>query len=560
MLSPAQEEQPELAAALDRLDEAWSAVSPEPGLLPTTAAEVSAAVLDIARMDSRERDISRALTDVLTPAFEGWASRAADARSLAEAARALLPYTNAQRAEVERSLGEAQDALPDDPPAPPPGWHYSDAMDPQARMDAARRALAPVVALEEASAAVLTAAAAAAGLQSRAAAARDLANAARTMLPYTGEQEPDLTHRLHEAERQLEQARPGWWRANGGGPATVADFEAAMRWLAGDEAAQVEAAVERFENVVADVATAANQTGARLLRLRRIADGQLPLLSGEQHRPLQLALRAAPIFDNWPGLPQVPAAEAPAAAAEMEDAAKQLADPPPSVERAETVIRNVIAAAIEHWNARLAALGGLAGRMLELLPESGERGYQFALRLQESLEYVVARDLQLAAAQVGTAAELDAAADLLAEVTSQVDIEGWIKSAIGVVIDEPILAAAEAANLGENADRLLPYVSEPLRDVLRAARADLERILPAPPPVASRPLAEMDAALSQAIERLQDVRTAVSRFWADVVPVLAAVRDTAGQARDVLAQASGRLTGERQRALRGTLSRRSAAC
>ncbi|HMH94373.1 MAG TPA: hypothetical protein VK586_25230, partial [Streptosporangiaceae bacterium] len=567
LLPRTREQEPELATALSRLQEAVGAVPGAPPQLPATAAEVSAAVQAIARADAQERDISRALADVLTLLTEGWHSRATDAENLASAARELLPFTAADRADLERRLDTAHDELPDDPPELPLGWRDPDAADWQARMDYARRALAPVIALEEASRAVLAVAAAGSGLQSRVAAAPDLATGARTMLPYTGERQPDLTARLDEADRQLRAATPTWWRANGAGLTTVADVQAARRGLAGDEAARVKAAAVRFEDVVAEVAAAANQTGRRLLRLRSTADQQLPLFSHEQRRPLMLALRAAPIFDNWPGLPRVPAAEMPGAAAAMAAAAQRLADPPPSVERAETAIRNVLAAAIEEWKTRLAALRTLGDRVRELLPEPGEPGHHFTLVLQNVAEFVIASARQVAAAQVGTAAQLDAAADNLAQLTFELDAEAYLKNAIAVVIDNPMRAAEVVAGLNQEADRLLPYVDEELRDVLRAAQAELAPVLPVPPPVASRPLAELDLALSQAIGRLQQLRTATPSLRAAVAalleagwdPRVAAVRDMAGQAHDLLEQARGRLPGERQQALAAALEAAAAA-
>jgi hypothetical protein len=75
--------------------------------------------------------------------------------------------------------------------------------------------------------------------------------------------------------------------------------------------------------------------------------------------------------------------------------------------------------------------------------------------------------------------------------------------------------------------------------------------------VASRPLAEVEVALSQAIARLQRLRIATPGLWGAVAAIfdagwdrrVAAVRNLSGQARNLVEQATGRLPGERQQAL-----------
>ena len=282
-------QQPGLSAALDQLDEAVRAVPSPPKLLPATAAELSDARRAIMTLEPRAQDFRQALDRALNLAVDAWDARVDAARSLVAAVRGLLPHTGSQQPALADRLDYTLAALPDRP-------------SPQDLAEDALQAFGRVVAVEDAARAVLDAVAEE-GPRGRVVASVDLERAARDMLPYTGQRQAELTTRLDNAAALLREATPAWWQANGAKLTTMADVQAALRGLEGDEAALVEAAADAFEDVVADVATAANQTGERLIRLRRLA---APHVRGITHRPLMLALNAMPIFSDWPGLRPAP--------------------------------------------------------------------------------------------------------------------------------------------------------------------------------------------------------------------------------------------------------------
>ena len=78
------------------------------------------------------------------------------------------------------------------------------------------------------------------------------------------------------------------------------------------------------------------------------------------------------------------------------------------------------------------------------------------------------------------------------------------------MLDEPMRVAEAAAGLAEQMDGLLPHVGEELRNDLLAARAAWAAV-PANSsvlePVAPRPLAERDKALSEGLARLTELST-----------------------------------------------------
>ncbi len=186
----------------------------------------------------------------------------------------------------------------------------------------------------------------------------------------------------------------------------------------------------------------------------------------------------------------------------MAAVAKEHARLQPSHRRLEAAVRGVFAAAISDRKIRLAAVRTLALRLLNDLQDE-----LLVDRLGTVLTSVHARSGQVGSAQLGSAAELDATGHMLAEIARLTAFERHIGYVITIVVDQPSLAAEAAAGLGEELDQLRPYLDEQLIGGLAAARAALQPLLPAQRPVASRPLAEMDMALSEGRERLESLNS-----------------------------------------------------
>src|SRR5712691_9472238 len=363
------------------------------------------------------------------------------------------------------------------------------------------------------------------------------------MLPYTGEQQAALTTRLDEALTQLREATPAWWQANRAQLIAVADVDAELRGLGGDEADRVEAAAEAFEDVVTRVATAANETGARLFRLRAMAR---QYTGGISHRPLMRELNALTIVMDWPSLQvdtEAGAAEMAAAVAEMAAAAAERAELPPSaVQRAEDAVRNTFATAIQEWQPRRTAALRLAERVRELLPEAGERRDELGVARVREFRALSAVQLP---GELNTLEQLEAAGRLLATVTARTELlEAAIGAVLTVTIDTPIREIETAvAGLSAEVLRLLPYAGDQqatLEDQLRHAKAALAM----PSELAHQP-ARQESVIeaSSALETLKRFRQdAIPEFIAAVAAVLQAVwlppeaeaTRLAGQARALL--------------------------
>ena len=482
---------------------------------------------------------------LLNRAIGAWDERVAEARSLAAAVRVLLPHTRGQRAALETRLNET---LTEFPAQPSP---LDEDASPLSPAEDALQAFGRVVALEEAARAVLAAVAAEAPW-ARLTASADLRRAARDVLPYTGEQQARLTTRLDEAATRLLEATPAWWKANGTKLITVADVQAALRGLAGDEAAQVEVAADGFEDVVAGVAAAANETGERLSRLREMAR---PHARGIAHRPLALELNAIPVVTDWADLRADTGAGAPAAAAEMAAAVTERVELQPSVQRAQDAIRNVFATAIEEWQPRRTAALRLAERARELLEEAGERRDELGVGLDRAYRAVSAVQLP---ARPGTLEQLEAAAPVLATVTARTALlEASIGAVLTVTIDQPIRETAEAiASLSAEALRLLPYVGDQqaaLDQRLREAQpsSDLPPLL-APRPARQESVTDVSSArvtLGRLLDSLREFNAVVAILLAEWEPRVAAVTDLAEQARALLDLAGDQLPDGRGEAL-----------
>ncbi len=421
---------------------------------------------------------------------------------------------------------------------------------------------ARLAAVEDATRAVFAAAAAAEGPQSRVAAAPDLERAAREMLSFTGAQQPDLTARLDAAFTELRAATPDWWQAGRGAKlTTVADVQAALDGLTGNEAERLAELAERFEDVVADVAIAANQTGERLARLRTLAQGQaeLPLFAAEEQRQLLRGNIRVSIVRDWPELRVGAGPDASAVAKSMADAAAERAQAPPgqldpSVQGAEDAFTNVFAAAIREWLPRRTAALRLAERVRELLPEAGERREKLAAGLDRAYRAVTAVRIP---DQPGTSAELEDTGQSLATVATRMALlESAIGAVLTVTIDEPIRQAADAiAGLSGEALRLLEYTGDRLigRDAeLQASLADAAAAAAAAPLAPQPPRLESVTEVSSARQTRETLSASIPDFAATVAatiqagwePRLAAVNDLVGRARQLLRQAGEGLAGE----------------
>ncbi len=567
------EPEPGLAAALDRLDLAVNAVPGPPPLLPATAAEVSDAGRALAQFGPREHDVARAMAQAISLAIDAWDARVASASSLAAAARRLLRFTGGQQQALAERLAGAERDLP-----APPALPLDSPADPDAAIDAAMGAFGRVAALEDAARAVFAAAAAAEGPLSLVAASGDLEAAAREMLPYTGDQQQDLADRLTEAASRLREATPGWWQTGGAKLATVADVEAAERGLAGDEADLVRAAADGFQSAVAAVATAANQTGERLHRMRELARRHFLAVTAQRPdaepvslrdhaagAPLEFGVRVArpvdpfsglEIVHDWPGLRAGTGTDAPAVAAEMAVATTERARREPSVQRAEDVIRNVLATAAQEWPPRRIAALRLAERVRELLPETGERLDEMTRGLGDAYRLASAAQIP---DQPTTTEQMAAAGEALAKVaTRTVNLESEIGSVLRVTIDWPIRQTAGAvAGLAQEASRVPPYTGDAqaaLDQQLREALPDL--LLPAL--LASQPArAESVTEVSSAWETLEKLGNSIPVFTAAVAaalqagwqPRVTAVTEMAGQARQLLDTIGGQLANGRAQEL-----------
>jgi hypothetical protein len=540
-------EQPStLTAALGRLDGAAAVLQP-PSLRPSTAVAVSDAAASIARLAARERDVSRALAGALTTAIGTWSVRVADARSLAEAARGLLPHTGGQESELRRGLLDAESAPLDHPARPP------DTADGHAVMGEIRRAFGPVAALEEATSALLTTAVAAQGQQARVAAAADLAQAARMMLRWTGEQQPVLTARLDQADRELREATPGWWQAAVARRATAADADAAVRGLTGDERARVVRAAGHFESVAADVATAANQVADRLHRLRIMA-GTLHGYTDIEGRAQLLELQATSIAPGWPDLrpgPQASAAQMLAATAKRVDELSHS-----SVQRVEDAIRDVITYAMNMWQPRRTAALALADRAWELLPDTRE---DMALAQPLDSAYYAARAAHIPQQAPATLEEVREAGEALLTVAARVTLlESAIRATLAATIDAPVRQTADGlARLSEEARLLLPYSGD-RQTALEQQLRDAQPGLAIPAPLAPRPpgpdsVTEASSA-KVTLDRLNDSRPAVAAAVAAVLDAgwrtrMEAVKGMTARARELLRLAGGRLPDDQRQIL-----------
>ena len=565
LLAPGEpESEPGLTAALDRLALALRAVPGPPQALPATAEEVSDAARALSTVEQGEQEVVRAMADAVSLAIATWDTRVAAATSLAQASRRLLPYTGDQRKELEGRLDEASRGVPPRPALP---------VESPAAIDAAVDAFSEVAALEKAARAVLAATAAAEGPLSLVRASTYLQDAARAMLPFAGEQRHDLADRLGEAARQLRDATPGWWDPDGARLATVADVEAAEQGLEGDEADLVRAAAEDFENAVADVAAAANRTGERLHRLRELARRLAPAVP-RQHpdaepgslrahaalAPLEYGVRVphpdegtAPldgltIVRDWPGLRAGTGVDAPEVAADTAIAVAERAQRQPSVQRAQDVIRNVFATAVDVWRPRRIAALRLAERVRELLPETGERRDELTDNLDRTYRAVSAAAI---AAQLETIEQLEAAGPALVAVATRTALlESAIGAVLRVTIDGPIRQlAGSVEDLATETLLVLPYTRE--HEVVLG-----QRLAQAQPGLVLPPLLAPQAARQESVTEVSSARMTLQRltdslpaFTAVVTTVLqaglrsrvTAVRSLGGQARELLETAGGRL-------------------
>ncbi len=578
------DEEPELIAALARLDAAVKAFASPPPLLPATAQDLSAAGRALARTSSQLRDIYGAVEAALRLAIDRWDARMTAATGLATAARRMLPYAGPNREALETRLDSAEAELPG---RPRPPRYDGEQREFGEALDAAVNALARVVAVKRATTAVFAAVAAGEGPQSLVAAAPHLERAARDMLPYAGAPQPELTARLDEAVRQLGEATPDWWRTRGGGLTTEADVDAALAGLEGDEAAGIETAARRFEDVVADVAAAANRTGQRLYGLRRLA---WPYADNRTHRDLYLGLIGLNMVGDWPTLqvgrqpgarrragematatawrarpedPEVVAEMAAAAARRPAyEASAELGAAAPSVQRAEEAIGNAFASAIRELPTRRTAALRLAERVRELLPEVGQRREELRGELDRAYRSATARPVPAAA--LATLEELEATGRALAAASDGVtSLESAIAAILTVTIDEPVRQVVDAVTrVSAEALRLLPYAGEQRSDLeakLQQARAGL----PVPAALAPRPARlESVADVSSARVTLDRLWKSVPAFTEAVTAVIEAgwsqrvtdVADLARQLPELLRQAGERQAGvgqagERQQAL-----------
>ncbi len=441
------------------------------------------------------------------------------------------------------------------------------------------QALQWVADLEQTTADVLTAATALnqhGRLRSRVAAAPDLARAAGEMVSYTSEHQGRLQVSLDEAYARVKDAKPSWWLMSGPQLTTVDDIEAAGQWLAGDGPDRLRDAVQHLESVVPEVASAANQTAERLERLVRRANELLPDTGAEQATlGLQLyKARGIPAGTQFTA-PRWPeprpserhwtAAEAAAAAAEIEVVAREHAALRP--EDLEDAVRSVLAAAITDLQIRLATAGSLSTR-LNALPETA--------RKEQSLQWNVAAIHQNTVVTAGqlhwlgqphTAREMDAAVRELDEaIFDYQEVEAALRGTIAVVLDEPIRMAGAAAGLAKQMDGLLPHVGEqPRNELLQQRRVwtELPNSSVVLEPVASRPLAEWDKALSEGLARLRDLSPVMPDFTAALPPMLQAgwqsftndMTDLLGQARRLLEETGGRLADGRRHDLNAELGK-----
>ena len=556
LLSAPGELEPELAAALDRLDQALNAVPGPAPLVPRIAAEVSDAGLALAQFGPREHDFARALAQAISLAIGAWHTRLTSALSLAAAARDLLPYTGDQEQVLAERLEAAEWNLPGQP-----ALSFDSPAGRDAEIEAALGAFGRVAALEDAASAVLAAAAAAQGPLSLVAASPDLEAAAREMLPHTGEQEDDLGDRLDKAATRLRDATPRWWQTNGAKLVTAADVQAAKEGLEGDEAGLVQAAAEDFQNAVAAVATAANQTGERLHRMRELARQHFLAVTDQRPDAEPVSLRAhaagAPlefgvrvprpedpfsgleIVRDWPGLRV--GADAPAAAA-MVAATAERTRLEPSVQRVERVIRTVFATAAQAWGPRRIAALRQAERVRELLPETGERLDELTRGLNGAYRLVSAARVP---DHPATSEQMEAAVQALAKVvTRTVNLESAMGSVLKVTIDWPIRQTAGAiAGLAREMSRLLPYTG----DAEAALDQQLQEALPdlvLPPLLASQPAREESVTeVSSARETLDRLGTSVPVFAAAVTAALHAGWQPRVTAVTALAQRARQLLG-----------------
>ncbi len=538
--------------ALDRLDAAVRAIPRPPAGLPNTASEVADAVSAIARIEGRQAqvDADQAFKAVMTLAFKGLDERVKAASDMAVAAEGLLSFTGEHAADLRQRLTKARSEL-------------QEAKDQQRRLET-------VAALEDELWEVIADATKLDGLPARVAAAPDLLEAANQILPYTSEQQDDLRHGLEQAQARLKRDRPDWWPASGPELTNADKIDQAQQWLSDERPGRLREAIEELAGAAGAVAASANDASARLERLVRMANLLLERI-GAQQGALGLALFRAGgtpagtqfTAPRWPELRATTAEEAAAVKAQVQVAAQEQATFAGSAERLEDVVRRVLQTSVAEWSTRMATATALCGR-LDGLQETTEQRHLLPRGLATASRTALLHAARLKTLPAPlTVREMEAAASDLDWVTfDNQSVEEAIMDTIAVVLDEPMRVVQGAIDLAGQLQVLLPHVNEQARARLLEQRNLPAASSPALDPVASRPMADLDKALSQGLTRLRALRTVfpgLTAAMADVLetgwqPLVVELTGLVSQARALLLAGGSALPAPRRDALNKALA------
>ena len=523
-----------LADAVQALERAELAIPRPPRTLPSSAADLLAAMRPIAGgLTTRSGTVAleRATTAVLTVALSMWEERRTAATALADATEGLIRHT-ANADGHQAALNAARTAVPLTAPALPETGEAA------AQEATALTGLQQLAALEATTRAIIRDAAWRHGVRGQLAGWRDREETARGQLPLTGDRREVLTQTLDEAVEQLEAARPAWWVDDADELDTADAITAFTTGIEGDaegdsDALKFRSVIRNFRKALYGIDTASRRSAARADDVSQRVRAVLPY-AGPGRYALERALNRAEVA--------VPKAR-------TKQAAKRAA------QRADQW-RQVLSATTAELASRAAAARELANRTQELPPPGGNRSDQLAVRFD--MAFTAVASLELGPMPMDSAEEIERSArDLRAAAISVELLESMNRRIITAAITEPVRQLSlRATELAVVSGRLLADAGEDSDALngLREERGRIETLLENQPHQPERAADVVRAEvwlddIQRALELLSSAVTqAIGTGWRTRVD---AARDLVGQVRTLLAHTGGQqadLTDEFERA------------
>ncbi len=525
----------DLADAVRALDQAELGVPRPPQALPSSAAAMRPVADGPAALPGVQA-VERAMAKVLAEAVGGWDERRTHALKLAKAAEGLIEHLGEDagdyRTALDRARDAVRDAVPVAPPAPPPvpadpersGWEAA-ALAPLQRLTALE---AMIRAILRDSTSRLRNANASQSLQEEMAERSEAKEKARNLLPLTGARQAELTGQLDEAARGLEDARPAWWKDHWEELTTVEAIAETKAGLDARDHLRLAEAIRRFQRVVRDIVGTSNRTVKGSDRVSTPVREVLPYTGASRYALERMLERAeAGVTPN------------------LTERQRQQR----TLERMRGW-QTVLAAATRELTKRTNDASALAARARELLPGTGARRDELAVRFERAFNAV--RASQVGPVAMNTIEEIEQAARDLSLTGSGVELlESVTRAIITAAITEPAQRLeALSGQVADEADRLLEHAGVDPSELRRRLAASLVDIRPLLADQPVRP--ESVADLSRAEIWLGDIRRSVEPL-ADVVaqalnagwqPRTAAARNTVDDVRALLVH-----TGDHQQAL-----------